>query len=41
MTPLVENLRALTGSEIERQIRTALDDMDAIFASPRPDRRFL
>lgn len=41
LTKLVENLRALTGSEIEQQIRTALDDMDAIIASPRPDRRFL
>ena len=41
LTQLVENLHALTGSEIEQQIRTALDDMDAIVASPRPDRRFL
>ena len=36
-----KNLRALTGNDIEQQIRTALDDMDAIIASPRPDRRFL
>ena len=27
--------------KIERQICTALDDMDAIIVSPRPDRRFL
>jgi len=27
-------------SEIKQQIRSSLDDMEAIIASPRPDRQF-
>ena len=28
-------------NEIEQQLRTVLDDMNAIISGPRPDRRFL